>query len=410
MRARFTAWPGRLDVVHRVAAILGSAVLASVVAACAPGGSGSAPDWKPKPSFSGEGYQPPANPQPIQPHVSGGPGSPSSGSSSSGKSKSGDPAVVAKHLDAPVGLTMMPDNTALVGERTTGRIVRVQPMPDQPVRTVRVIPGLSTSGDGGLLDLAISPNYREDNLIFAYITTPKDNRVIAFTLKGPITPVLTGIPRGRTGNTGRITFSADGSLLVGTGDAGRPALARNPHSLAGKILRVSDIGRPAQGNPVKGSPVFASGARETDGLCTSTDSTLALQTESVPSAAGDPVFQVLPGRAFSPNGANASAQLPSTSRAPGGCALVHNVLYTTSLDGQELLSSTLSLTSNGTLKFGKFSTLLQKKYGRLRTVVAASDGALWLTTSNKDGHGHPVPADERVLRIIPSGGSGNNPL
>jgi hypothetical protein len=46
----------------------------------------------------------------------------------------------------------------------------------------------------------------------------------------------------------------------------------------------------------------------------------------------------------------------------------------------------------------------------LRTVVAASDGALWLTTSNKDGHGHPVPADERVLRIIPSGGSGNNPL
>ena len=127
------------------------------------------------------------------------PGSPSSGSGSSGKSKSGDPAVVAKHLDAPVGLTMMPDNTALVGERTTGRIVRVQPMPDQPVRTVRVIPGLSTSGGGGLLDLAISPNYREDNLIFAYITTPKDNRVIAFTLKGPITPVLTGIPRGRTG-------------------------------------------------------------------------------------------------------------------------------------------------------------------------------------------------------------------
>ena len=66
------------------------------------------------------------------------------------------------------------------------------------------------------------------------------------------------------------------------------------------------------------------------------------------------------------------------------------MLYTTSLDGQELLSSTLSLTSNGALKFGKFSTLLHNKYGRLRTVVAASDGALWLTTSNKDGHGHPV--------------------
>lgn len=395
---------------RRSVAILGTTVVVSLLASCAPGAAGNGPNWKPKPSFSGEGYQPPANPQPIQPRTQAPKGSPSQGPSSSAPAKGGDPAVVAKHLSAPVGLTMMPDNTALVGERTTGRIVRVQPKPDQPVRTIRVMRGLSTSGDGGLLDLAISPNYREDNLIFAYITTPKDNRVVAFTLRGPVTPVLTGIPRGRTGNTGRIAFAADGSLLVGTGDAGRPALARNPHSLAGKILRVTDIGRPAQGNPVKGSPVFASGLQQTEGLCTSTDSLLAFQTESLPTAAGDPVFQVLPGRTFDRTGADASTHLPVTSRAPGGCALVHDVLYTTSLDGQELLSTHVSVAGTGVLKFGKFSPLLQKKYGRLRTVVAAPDGALWLTTSNKDGHGHPVPADERVLRIIPSGGSGNNPL
>jgi sugar lactone lactonase YvrE len=53
---------------------------------------------------------------------------------------------------------------------------------------------------------------------------------------------------------------------------------------------------------------------------------------------------------------------------------------------------------------------LHNRYGRLRTVVAAPDGALWLTTSNKDGKGKPGPADERVLRIVPSGGGGNNPL
>ena len=93
--------------------------------------------------------------------------------SSSGTRKQGDPAVVAKHLTTPVGITIMPDNTALVGERTTGRIVRVQPQPDRPVRTVRVLHGLSTAGGGGLLDLAVSPNYREDNLIFAYVTTAR---------------------------------------------------------------------------------------------------------------------------------------------------------------------------------------------------------------------------------------------
>lgn len=393
------------------AAILGATLVASLLAACAPGASGNGPDWKPKPSFSGEGYQPPPNPQPIQPRAPG-PSSPppTSGPSSHAPGKQGDPAVVAKHLAAPVGLTMMPDNTALVGERTTGRIVRVQPQPGKPVRTVRVVHGLSTAGDGGLLDLAISPNYSQDNLIFAYITTPRDNRVVAFTLTGPITPVLTGIPRGRTGNTGRIAFAADGSLLIGTGDAGRPALARNPHSLAGKILRVTDIGRPAQGNPVKGSPIFASGLLQTAGLCTSADSLLAFQTESLPAAPGDPIFQVLPGRTFDRTGANASTHLPANSRAPGGCALAHNILYTTSLDGQELLSSSVSIAGTGVLKFGKFSPMLQKKYGRLRTVVAAPDGALWLTTSNKDGHGHPVAADERVLRIVPSGGSSDNPL
>jgi glucose/arabinose dehydrogenase len=384
---------------------------ALVLAGCAAGGQAGAPNWKPKPSFSGEGYAPPANGQPVQP------ASPSpSGrrpSSSPGSKKPGDGAVVATHLAAPTGIAILPDNTALVGERTTGRIVRVQPMPDQPVQTVRTIPGLSTRGDGGLLDLALSPNYREDDLIFAYVTTPKDNRVIAFTLKGPITPVLTGIPSGRTGNTGRITFSADGSLLIGTGDAGHPALARDPHSLAGKILRVSDIGKPAQGNPTRGSRVFDSGLTHTDGLCATTDSTLAFQTESVPSAAADPIFQVLPSKAFGldANSDQPVGHLPDTSRSPGGCAILNNTLFATSLDGQALLASRVSATPSGAVKLGSWSMTLHNRYGRLRTVVAAPDGALWLTTSNKDGKGKPVPADERVLRIIPTGGGGgDNPV
>src|SRR5439155_11934034 len=120
---------------------------------------------------------------------------------------------------------MLPDGTALVGERTTGRIVRVQPVAGKPVPTVRQLSGLDTSGDGGLLDLALSPTYSEDGLIYAYVTTATDNRVVDFTLKGPVTPVVTGIPKGRIGNTGRIAFGADGDLYIGTGDAGRPALA-----------------------------------------------------------------------------------------------------------------------------------------------------------------------------------------
>lgn len=382
---------------------------AVLLAGCATG-TQATPDWKPKPSFSGEGYQPPANPQPVQPVP------PQSGSRSRTPSTSPqrqrDGAVVATHLTAPTGLTIMPDNTALVGERTTGRIVRVQPQPGHPVQTVRTLTGLSTSGGGGLLDLAISPNYREDNLIFAYITTAKDNRVVAFTLRGPVTPVLTGIPRGPSDNTGRITFAADGNLLVGTGSAGqKAAVTRGRSSLAGKVLRVTDIGRAAHGDPYRRSPVFATGLTRTDGLCTATDSMLTLQTESVPGAPADPVYQVQPAARFSGTGAaQPLTELPVTARAPGGCALLHNELFLTSLDGHELLATRVASTASGNLTTGKWATMLHDKYGRLRTVVAAPDGALWLTTSNKDGHGRPVPSDERVLRIVPAGGSGDNPL
>lgn len=392
-----------------VPVLVGGALCALVLAGCAAGSGSAAPNWTPAPSFSGEGYQPPAR-QPVQP-VQPGPSGHSSAPGGGTRQKQGDPAVVAKHLTAPVGITILPDNTALVGERTTGRIVRVQPQPNQPVQTVRVLHGLSTAGGGGLLDLAVSPHYREDNLIFAYITTPKDNRVVAFTLSGPVTPVLVGIPRGRSGNAGRLAFAADGSLLVGTGDAGSPTSAENPHSLAGKILRITDIGRPAQGNPVKGSRVFASGLDQTAGLCTATDSTLTFQVESSPRAPADPVNQVLPGSDYASGSTTPIAHLPDEGRAPGGCAVMKNMLYATSLDGQELLAARLSAGPSGALKVGPFDRSLHKKYGRLRTVVPAADGALWLSTSNKDGHGTPVPADERILRIIPSGGGGGtNPL
>src|SRR5206468_10003819 len=114
---------------------------------------------------------------------------PSGGLPPSGKPKQ-DPLVVATKLTAPVGLTLLTDGTALVGERTTGRIVRVQPRAGQPVPTVRTLTGLDTSGDGGLLDLALSPTYAEDGLIYAYVTTRTDNRVVEFTLTGPVTPVF----------------------------------------------------------------------------------------------------------------------------------------------------------------------------------------------------------------------------
>jgi glucose/arabinose dehydrogenase len=388
---------------HRSALAVAAALL---LAGCA-SADATAPDWRPKPSFQGEGAEPGGPPPAAEPTpgqlTPSGPRSPTPRPSTSGQQ---DPAVVATHLRAPVGLTLLPDGTALVGERTTGRIVQVQPQPGKPVRTVRTLTGLDTRGDGGLLDLALSPNYSQDNLIFAYVTTGTDNRVVVFTLHGPVTPVFTGIPKGRTGNAGRIAFDSAGNLYIGTGDVGRPRLATNASSLAGKVLRVSDIGRPAAGNPTPGSAVFTSGHQVADGLCWDRAHRQMLLTEPAAGAAELNLLQA--GASYgwpsAPRGSrNPIARLPSADGAPGGCAVLDGTVFVTSRDGEVLLASHLESTRTG-LRATPWRSALKHKYGRLRTVVAAPDGALWLTTANRDGHGSPVPADERVLRIVPSGG------
>jgi glucose/arabinose dehydrogenase len=45
--------------------------------------------------------------------------------------------------------------------------------------------------------------------------------------------------------------------------------------------------------------------------------------------------------------------------------------------------------------------LLRGTYGRLRAVVEGPDGALYVTTSNRDGRGDPRAGDDRILRVVP---------
>jgi glucose/arabinose dehydrogenase len=226
-----------------------------------------------------------------------------------------------------------------------------------------------------------------------------------------VTPVLTGIPKGRTGNTGRLAFGADGDLYIGTGSAGRPALAQRPTSLAGKVLRIDPIGDPPPDNPHAGSPVWSSGYQAVDGLCSTEASLFEVGPGS--GRSGGEINRAVPGDDYGYPVAGPSSDPPVSTLsaaygAPGGCAVLGGRLWVTSVDGQALLAAPLagSPTSPGV---GKFAAALVKKYGRLRTVVGAPDGALWLTTSNRDGHGRPVADDERVIRYLGGESSTSSP-
>ena len=115
---------------------------------------------------------------------------------------------------------------------------------------MRTLTGLVTGGDGGLLDLALSPTYDEDGLIYAYVTTPADNRVIDFTLTGPATPVLDRhtARRHRQHRPAHVR-PARRSSTSAPGTPGHPSLAADPNSLAGKVLRVNAIGQSRTGEP-----------------------------------------------------------------------------------------------------------------------------------------------------------------
>jgi len=395
-----------------------------IATACSGAASGES-DWVPQPNFQQNNEpQPqlpdngvvPDDPQPSAPGSQApNPSDPSRGSSPSPSPSAPafDPAVVATKLNQPTGIVVLPDGTALVGERTTGRILRVQPKPGLAVQPVRTLPGIDGSGDGGLLDLALSPSFSEDGLIYAYITTASDNRVVHFTLTSAASPVITGIPKGPVDNVGRIAFDATGALLTGTGDAGQPDLAQSASSLAGKILRTTDLGQVPSDNPTPGSMIYASGLRTVNGLCIDprTGNRFATSAGAPGGAtnAPDSVKMIKAGSDYgwpiprsTPGGP--SQPVPSTSSGVGGCTIINSHFTVATSTSMSVVVATV----NQTATMQSFTNTIQKKYGRLRSVVSAPDGALWLTTSNRDGHGTPTATDDRVIRILSSETGGPN--
>ncbi len=315
-----------------------------------------------------------------------------------------DPAVIAACLTAPTGLAPLPDGTsALVGERTTGRILKVA-AGTRPL-LVATIPGIDAKGGGGLLALAVSPSYVEDGLIYAYVTTATDNRVIRLAVGDVPKPILVGIPKGTTNNGGGLAFTPAGVLYVGTGNAGSPAKAADPASLAGKLLRLDDFGKAAAGNPEAGSPIFASGFTQITAICRLPTGTMAALDHR---SAADVLLPAKSSKDYSTlQSGDAVWTWTSGTGGAAGCAASDTVLANTSLAKQQLTG--ITMTGTGTFS-GSPRVLLGNKYGRLLTVQPGAKGALWMTTANKDGHGKPTAGDDRVILLRNAGAAGGSGL
>lgn len=385
--ARRVPW-GRASRISRAgpAAILGCLLLAG----CSDGYTAAGP-WMLKPEGPPPVLAPPEDRSPSQP-----PGEP--GPNAEGE----DSNVVATGLSVPTGLALLADGSALVGERTSGRILQVFPDASPPLELM-VVPGLDATGDGGLLGLALSPTYDQDRLIYAYITTAEDNRVVKFPIGGAPNPVVTGIPKGAIHNGGALIFGLDGDLYVGTGDTGVPDLAEDERNLAGKVLQIDIFGQPTGPDAI-----YTSGHSNVTALCLSPDGQL-FGTDLI-EAGPDEVNVLVEDEEYGwpqadPGTIDPIIEIDPPGDGLGGCALAGGSIALGALDGQRIYVSQLDPEFAA---LGELTEFLTTTYGRLRTLVFDAEGALWVTTSNRDGIGAPTEDDDRVLRILspPVGGGG----
>lgn len=298
-----------------------------------------------------------------------------------------DPAVIATCLDPVGAVAVLPDGqSALVGERLTGRILRVRQ--GAPPVEVAQLP-VSAVGGGGLTGLALSPSYNEDELIYAYVTTATDNEVVRIAPGDRPKPIVAGIPKGPSGNSGALLSDGTGALLVATGNAGSVEFAADPASLAGKVLRIDGFGKPAPDNPDASSPVVASGLTEPGGLCGSPDAGYWVTDQSGPQ---DSLYRVQPGQPL-----GAPAWIWPDRPGIAGCAANQAVVVAALTNASALFL--LHPGQDGTI-IGQPTKVMENTYGRFTAATLSQDGLLWLGTGNKAG-GRPVSSDDRVLRVQP---------
>jgi glucose/arabinose dehydrogenase len=326
-------------------------------------------------------------------------------------------SVIATNLEVPWGIAFLPNGDALFTERDSGRLLRMDESGD--IDEVQTLPTRGF-GEGGSLGLAVSPGYQEDGYVYAYYTTDRDNRVVRFKLGEDPEPILTGIPFNTYHDGGRIAFGPDGMLYVATGDAGDPLSSQDRNSLGGKILRLTPDGRVPEDNPFPNNPVYSYGHRNVEGLAW--DERGRLYASEFGQDTFDEVNLIRPGdnygwptfegdggeEATAAGFVNPITTWSTDEASPSGAEILVNGaipqwegdLFVAALRGERLWR--LELGPDGSVV--ERDQLLRGELGRIRNVVQAPDGSLWITTSNLDGRGTPAPQDDRILRLAPADG------
>jgi aldose sugar dehydrogenase len=334
-------------------------------------------------------------------------------------------------LSVPWSIAFTPEQDMIFTERP-GRVSMLRKGSSKP-EVLAVIPDVEQRSESGLMGLTLHPDYATNRLLYlAYAYAAEAGQRVKVVRmreeKGKLTDahlILDGIPAAPFHAGCRLRFGPDGKLYITTGDATQPPLAQRLDSLAGKTLRINDDGSVPEDNPFVGQSgvrpeIWSLGHRNAQGLDFQPGTGLMFQTEHGPSGndgpgGGDEVNIVKKGGnygwpiihhrqdrlgleppllEYTPAVAPASGMFYSGKALPDfndnfffGC-LRGEAIIRVVLDGANVVRQ---------------DRLFTGQFGRIREVAQGPDGAIYFSTSNRDGRGSPAADDDRILRIVPSG-------
>ncbi|MGH7825665.1 MAG: PQQ-dependent sugar dehydrogenase [Candidatus Binatia bacterium] len=343
--------------------------------------------------------------------------------------------VVARGLNTLWAIDFAPDGRAFVSERSGAiRVIERGQLRAEPWMTLKV----EEVGEAGLLGLALHPQFAQNRFVYvAYTFRVADrrlqNRLVRLredpkTGKGVLDKVLIDKVAGANNHDGgRVKFGPDGKLYWTVGDAQNTSFAQNLKSLNGKILRLNPDGSIPDDNPFPNSYVYSWGHRNPQGLAWQPATGWLYSTEHGPSGfqgcCRDEVNLIEAGKNYGwpeiRGDETKEGMAPPTIHAgtnetwaPAGATFVSQGPWTGSLLFAGLRGQTLYrviLDPTNPTKATKLERYFYRKFGRLRDIVEAPDGSLYLLTSNRDGRGSPAADDDRVIRLRFKMTSGSEP-
>jgi len=327
--------------------------------------------------------------------------------------------TVAENLEIPWEIVFAPDGRIFFTERVGNlRVIENGKLNPEPVAILDV-----GTVEGGLLGLALDPNFEQNHFLYLYYTyfefpltynkvarfTEKDNSLLDEFI------LVDKIPGAAIHDGGRLKFGPDEKLYITTGDAGNSNAAQDLNSLSGKILRINPDGTIPSDNPFADSMIFSYGHRNPQGLDWDPVTGKLVVTEHG-SSAHDEINVVEAGKNYGwpkvvggehdPQYIDPILQTGEDTWAPSGATFYDsenipewtNKYFVATLRGGHLRMLDLNLEENQVISS---EALFSNTYGRLRDASIGQDGNLYLLTSNRDGRGAPAENDDRILKIIP---------